>query len=70
MGPEARWRRYAADSLYFIAAGRNVDPDSTPRFNTILLAEVYRNPFEKAKAQPYTADEIKAYIVGRLEELM
>lgn len=69
MGPEARWRRFTADLLHILAAGQHIDPERTPKYGEILN-EIYHNPFEKKLPQPETAEEIKAYIVGRLEELI
>ena len=69
LGPEARFRRYAADLLFVIASGKNIDADRTPRF-TEILKEIYQDPFEKKVKKPETAEEIKAYIVGKLEALL
>lgn len=69
MGPEARWRRYAADLLHIIASGKQIDMERTPRYGEIL-AEIYHDPFEKKVKAPETAAEITSYIVGRLEEIL
>ena len=65
----ARWQRYTADLLFVIASGQKINPDRTQRFREILK-EVYKNPFEKTARQPESAEEIKTYIVGRLEDLL
>ena len=52
-----------------IASGKNIDADRTPRF-TEILKEIYQDPFEKKVKKPETAEEIKAYIVGKLEALL
>ena len=68
-GREARWQRYTAELLFHIASGKHIDPDRTQRFGEIL-EDVYRNPFERAVKKPESAEEIKTYIVGKLEELL
>lgn len=52
-----------------IASGRKLDTEQSETFRDII-AKVYKNPFEKQREQPQTAEEIKEYIVGRLMEVI
>lgn len=70
-GPRARFEHFAADMLYAIAAKGTIDTDKTRRFGE-LLEDVYRNPFEKRKADPkrdMSASEIKDYLVQKIRKL-
>lgn len=69
LGQRARFERFAAEMLYIIAAGKRIDTERTERFSA-QLDQVYKNPFERRRAQPQTAAEIKAYILERVEELI
>ena len=52
--------------LYAIASGARIDTNQTKRFYE-RLEDIYVNPFVKKAAQPQTAEEIKQYIISRLE---
>ena len=67
LGPRARFERYAADMLYWIAAGKHIDPDRSPRFSD-LIDDVYRNPFKKKKTEKMTAEDIKQHLLQRIRE--
>lgn len=51
-----------------IAAGQKIDADRAERFGA-QVDKLYVNPFEKRtkKRQPYTAKEIKEYVLCLLE---
>ena len=66
MGQTARFERYMADLMHFVASGRKIDPEKSPKFIT-QIEKMYRNPFEKKDLR--SADEIKAHIIGRIKEL-
>lgn len=67
MGQAARYQRYTAELLFVIASGQRIDPDKSPKFKDILQ-EIYRDPFEKKAPQPMTAEEIKSYLVRKMED--
>lgn len=68
MGQHARFERFIADKIFCIAAGRKIDDKRSKPFSE-LVDEIYANPFEKAKqTKEMSAEEIKAYIVERLED--
>lgn len=62
----AQFERFMASLTRTIAAGQHIDPEASPRFSD-LMDERRRNPFEKRKRQPETAEEIKQYVLCRLE---
>ena len=62
----AQFERFMASLMRVVAAGQHIDPDVSPRFSGIM-EEAKRNPFEKRKRQPETAEEIKQYVLCRLE---
>lgn len=62
----AQFERFVASLTRTMAAGQHVDPDVSPRFSE-LMEETRRNPFEKRKKQPQTAEEIKQYVICGLE---
>lgn len=68
LGQRSRFERYAADMLYTIAAGMKIDTDKATRFWD-QVDKVYENPFDRKiqKKQPYTAEEIKQYLICKLE---
>ena len=55
-----------ASMIYVLAAGKNIDTQKSKTFSEIV-DEIYANPFTR-KGKEMTAEEIKAYIVSRLEE--
>lgn len=66
-GQQARFERFMADMIFFLAGGQHIDTERTARFGE-QLDKLYENPFEKKK-QPQTAAEIKAYILGKVRAL-
>ena len=64
----ARFERFAANLLYTIAAGKQIDPDKAERFGT-QVDEVYKNPFTYHEEQPMTAAEIKQHLLDKIHEL-
>jgi len=69
MGQQARFERFAAEMMYILAAGKQIDMDRVRPFAE-RLDDIYANPFEKKRYQPETAEEIKQYILDRLEALI
>ena len=68
-GLTARYQRYTAEMLFMIASGRKLDPDRSTTFREIV-EKIYRNPFEKKRPQPQTAEEIKAYVCAMALEVI
>lgn len=66
-GQTARFERYTADLLWFIAAGKRIDPDRTVRFRD-LVDRVFTPPEKEEK--PMTAAEVKAHIVSKIDDLL
>ena len=66
IGQTARFERYITNLLYVVAAGRRIDPDIVEPF-IHQVEDVYRNPFKEPE-KPMTAEEIKQYILRRLQE--
>lgn len=52
--------------MHFVASGRKIDPEKTPRFIT-LIEKIFKNPFKKQDLR--SAEEIKAHIKNRIHEL-
>lgn len=69
LGQTARFERFAAEMLFYMASGRRIDPDRAERFS-VQVDAIYANPFVPVKKQPQTAEEIKQYISGRIDELL
>lgn len=68
LGQRARFERFAANMLYTIASGRNIDTDRVETFGA-QLDEVYSNPFGKKKEKgPQTAAEVKDYILDKIRK--
>lgn len=67
LGQHARFERFVADMLFHIAAGERIDASRSKRFGEIV-DQVYKNPYAEAPKE-MTAEEIKNYIVSRLEDL-
>lgn len=68
LGQRSRFERFAADMLYFAAAGKQIDTDRTPRFAD-QLESVFKNPFEKAEKK-MTAEEIRQYTLNKIRGLL
>ena len=66
-GQRARYERFIADLLFVMASGNHIDESKSKRFGDIV-DQVYKNPYAKAPKE-MTAEEIKQYIVQRLEDL-
>lgn len=66
MGQDARFERFVAEILFTIASGVHIDPDLSHRFSE-QIDDIYRNPFDQKK-KPMTTEEIKQYILKKLEE--
>lgn len=64
----SRFERYTAELLRIIASGKHIDEDRTPTFG-YLVEDLHRNPFEKQKEQPKTAEDIKAYMLRKIRKL-
>ena len=69
LGLSARFERFAANMLYWIAAGRKIDVTQSERFS-VQMDEIYENPFKRKKQEPQTAAEIKQYLMDKLEEMI
>ena len=67
LGQTARYERYMAELMFFVASGKQIDPDRSPRFNE-QVEKIYGNPFKKPQ-KPRTAKEIKDHILTRIREL-
>ena len=68
MGQRARFERFAANMLYMIASGRNIDTDRVETFGA-QLDEIYANPFGAKKEKgPQTAAEVKDYILDKIRK--
>lgn len=67
LGQRARFERFAAEMLYFIAAGVRINTDRCERFSR-QVEDLYANPFVKKKQEPRTAAEITQYVAHRIEE--
>lgn len=68
-GQTARFERFTADLLFKIAAGIRIDPDKSSDFRH-HVQEAFRNPFDIIVPQPYTAAEIKDYIITKAEAIL
>ena len=66
-GEQARFQRFVADKLFWIAAGKKIDANKSERFGR-QLEDIYRNPFKPRPAGPQTRQEIEQYIIKRLTE--
>ena len=53
--------------LYTLATGQKIDENRTERFWN-QMDRIYENPFVKKPEKPMTTEEIKQYILRRLEE--
>lgn len=67
LGQTARYERFMADLMFFVASGKHIDPEKSPRFAE-QVEKVYRNPFKKPQ-KPRTAAEVKEHILTRIREL-
>lgn len=67
-GQTARFERFMSRMMFILAAGQHIDPERTEDFSSQVEA-AYKNPFEvvQTKRQPHTAEEIKQYILCKLE---
>lgn len=68
LGQTARFERFAADMLWFIAAGRNIDMDKTPKFRD-QVERVYSSRY-RTEPKQMTAAEIKQHILDRIDDLL
>lgn len=68
LGQTARFERFVARLLFTIAAGEHIDKDRSEQFSAQVDA-VYANPFKEAEKE-MTAEEIKGYVVHKLEGLL
>lgn len=68
LGQTARFERFISRMMFILASGQHIDPDKTEDFSGQVEA-AYKNPFEvmQTKRQPKTTEEIKQYILCRLE---
>ena len=66
IGPRARFERYAADMLFWIASGKHIDDEKSPRFEE-FIDSIYRNPFGEKK-KPMTAKDIKQHVLQKIQE--
>ena len=62
---QARYERFMARMMFWLAGGKHIDTDATEGFEAQVEA-VYANPFEKKKEQPMTAEEIKLHVLRLL----
>ena len=67
LGQTARFERFMADLMFFVASGKHIDPERSPRFAE-QVEKVYGNPFTKPQKQR-TAAEVKEHILTRIREL-
>ena len=67
LGQTARYERFMADLMFFVASGKHIDPEKSPRFAE-QVEKVYSNSFKKPQ-KPRTAAEVKEYILSRIREL-
>lgn len=65
-GQTARFERFMADLMFYVAGGQHIDTERSGRF-TDQLDRLYSNPF--AKKMPTGVEEIKDYIRGKIRAL-
>lgn len=70
-GIHARFERFMADMLFYVAGGSHIDMERTGRFSD-QLETFYANPFQVSNVKQtaeMSAEEIKQYILGKIREL-